>query len=431
MSDELALCGGTRLLPEGFFKKWPPVRPQDRDYVLSVLDRGPGSMDTPHIHALEKEWAEYVGTRYSLVTNSGTAALHMSIAACGLGPGDEVLVPAFTFLATATSVLHHNAIPIFVDVDPETLLIDVPKIEAKITTRTKAIIPVHLNGVAAEMDAIRRIAESHELIVIEDCAQAHGSLYNGTKVGSFGDMAAFSINQWKHLSALDGGLVCTDDVELRDKAEMVRTFGERIHTGSRREYNSYTMGWMYRCTDLVAAFARSQLTRLDEMNAQRIENCRYLDRHLPEFKGIRLQRIPPGSQATYWFYVTWISPEDMGIDVEPARFRVAVQEALAAEGVNAGLWQSRPVPRQRIFLDQVGYGKGCPWDCEHYGGAVRYAEEVYPGAQAICDHTVWIAWGFAPDNGPKELDGIIAAYRKVFDHTDQLVEHAKKVTLDT
>ena len=430
MADELAVNGGRKLLPEGFFRKWPPVRQQDREYVMSVLDRGPGSADTPHIHALEREWAEYVGTRYALVTNSGTAALHMSIAACGIGPGDEVIVPAFTFLATATSVLHHNAIPIFVDVDPYSMLIDVAKIEEKISERTKAIIPVHLNGVAADMDGVREIARRHGLIVIEDCAQAHGSPYKSVKVGNFGDMAAFSINQWKHLSALDGGLLNTNDEELRDKAEMVRTFGERIHAGKQREYNSYTMGWMYRCTDLVAAFARSQLTRLDELNEQRIESCRYLDRHLSEIKGVRLQTIPEGAKAVYWFYVTWISPEDLGIDIAPAKFRVAVQESLAAEGLNAGLWQSRPVPRQRIFLDQIGYGKGCPWNCGHYGGTVRYSEEEYPGAQAVCDHTVWLSWGFAPDNGQKELDGIVAAYRKVFDHMDEVVERARSVKLE-
>lgn len=426
MAEKLALLGGKRILPEGFFKKWPPVTQQDRDYVMSVLDQGPSSADTPHIAALEKEWARYVGTKYALTTNSGTSALHMAVAATGLGPGDEVIVPAFTFLATATAVLHHNAIPVFVDSDPETLQIDVARIEEKISKRTKAIMPVHLNGVAADMDAVLAITKKHNLIVIEDCAQAHGCRYKGKKVGSFGDMAAFSINQWKHLSAADGGLLNTNDEELKDKAEMVRTFGETIHKGKAREYNSYTMGWMYRTTDFVAAFARSQLTRLDEMNAKRIKNCRRLDAALAKIKGIRLQKVTAGSDQMYWFYVTWISPEDLGINLPPAKFRVAVQEALLAEGVNAGLWQTRPVPRQQVFLDQVGYGKGCPWTCRHYKGKVKYRAEKYPGAQAICDHTVWISWGFAPDNGAEQIDGIAAAYKKVFDNLDAVVKHAKK-----
>ena len=429
MAEKLALMGGERLLPDGFFKKWPPVTQQDRDYVMSVLDRGPGSADTPHIMALEKEWAEYVGTKYALVTNSGTAALHMAAAACGLGPGDEVIVPAFTYLATATAVLHHNAIPIFVDSDPETLQIDVSQIEQKISERTKAIILVHLNGVAADMDAVLAIARKHNLIVIEDCAQAHGCTYKGKKVGSFGDMAEFSINQWKHLSAADGGLLVTDDEELKAKAEMVREFGERIHKGTMRQYNSYTMGWMYRTTDFVAAFARSQLTRLDELTAKRIENCERLNQGLSKIKGIRFQKVTEGSSQIYWFHVVFVSPEDFGVDVEAAKFRVALQEALRAEGVNSGLWQTRPVPRQQVFLDQVGYGKGCPWTCGHYKGSVKYAEESYPGAQAICDHTLWISWGFAPDNGPKEIDGIIAAYRKVFDNIDAVADHAKTVNV--
>lgn len=430
MKGKLALNGGNRMLPEGFFLKWPPVREQDRKYVLSVLDRGVSSVDTPHIEALEEEWAAYVGTRYALVTNSGTSALHMSVAACGIGPGDEVIVPAFTFLASASCVLHHNAIPIFVDVDPASMLIDVDKIEEKITERTKAIIPVHLNGVAADMDRIKTISNAHNLIVIEDCAQAHGSRYRGVKVGNFGDMAGFSINQWKHLSAADGGILNTNDEELKEKAEMVRTFGESIHTGKRREYNSYTMGWMYRTTDFVAAFARSKLTELDALNKQRIENCAYLDKELSKIKGIRLQKVPESSEALYFFYMTWVSPEDLGIEVDAALFRIAVQEALTAEGVNAGLWQSRPVPRQRLFLDQVGYGKGCPWDCVHYDSRVRYAEEKYPGAEAICDHTVWITWGFAPDNGNEQLEGIVAAYHKVFENLDEVIEYTQHVSRD-
>ena len=430
MAEKLALSGGKRLLPEGFFKKWPPVNQQDRDYVMSVLDRGPSSADTPHIAALEKEWAEYVGTKYALATNSGTAALHMCVSACGIGPGDEVIVPAFTFLASASCVLHHNAVPIFVDVDPETLLIDTTKIESRITERTRGIIPVHLNGVAADMDPVLAVARKHNLAVIEDAAQAHGSPYKGRKVGSLGDMAGFSINQWKHLSAADGGLLVTSNRELKEKAEMVRQFGEGIHRGKQREYNSYTMGWMYRTTDFVAAFARSQLTRMDEMTAQRIANCEILDRELAAIKGIRLQKIPEGSKATYWFYVTWLSPEALGIDVAPATFRMAVQEALQAEGVQAGLWQTRPVPRQDIFAAQVGYGKGCPWECAHYTGHTRYAEEDYPGAQAVCDHTVWISQGFAPPNGAAEMQGIVAAYHKVFDNLDAVVEHAKSAALD-
>jgi len=427
MAERLALLGGKRLLPDGFFKKWPPVSQQDRDYVMSVLDRGPSSADTPHIQALEKEWAAYCGTRHALVTNSGTAALHMCVAACGIGPGDEVIVPAITFLASASAVLHHNAIPIFVDVDPATMLIDVTQIEAKITERTRGIMPVHLNGVAADMDPVLAIARKHGLVVIEDCAQAHGSPYKGKRVGGFGDMAGFSLNQWKHLSAAEGGLVTTDDDELRAKAEMVRAFGEGIHRGKRREYNSYTMGWMYRSTEFVAAFARSQLTRLDELTAKRIANGERLDRGLSGMRGIRLQSIPEGSRAWYWFYVTWMSPEDLGIDVPPARFRVAVQEALSAEGLHAGLWQTRPVPRQQVFLDQVGYGKGCPWTCGHYRGRVRYAEEAYPGAEAICDHTVWLPSGFAPDNGPEQIDGILAAYRKVFDRIGEVAEYAGRM----
>ena len=244
---------------------------------MAAMDHGIFSNDVPNIEALQKEWADYVGVKHCLATNSGTAALHMSVAAAGIGPGDEVIVPAYTFVATATAVLHHNAIPVFVDVEPETWNIAVARIEAAITPSTKAIMPVHLNGYPADMDRINAIAKKHNLAVIEDACQSHGAQYHGRKTGSLGDLAGFSLNSWKNLPAGDGGLFVTNDDEYVQRAGMVREFGERIFKGERRNYRSYAMGWMYRTTEFVAAFARSQLKRLDEMNDCRIRNANLLN----------------------------------------------------------------------------------------------------------------------------------------------------------
>ena len=171
MSEKLAICGGKKVVPERLKIKWPVITDEDKKAVNEVLDSGilfgPYS---PQVVALQEEFAKYIGTKYCIAMNSGTAALHAAIAAADIGPGDEVITPAFSFLASATCILHHNAIPVFADIDPVTYNIDPKKIEEKITEKTKAIIPVHIHGLPADMDEILAIARKHNLIVIEDAA---------------------------------------------------------------------------------------------------------------------------------------------------------------------------------------------------------------------------------------------------------------------
>ena len=284
MSEKLALIGGSKAVPDSAHMPWPHITEEDRQAVLRALQ--PGGMSSelcPEIKALETEWADYVGAKYCIATNSGTSSLHMAVAATGLGPGDAVIVPAYTFVATATAVLHHNAIPVFVDVEPDTWNLDASKIEAAITPCIKGLLPVHLNGYPADMDEINAIAGKHDLVVIEDACQSHGAEHQGRKTGTLADAAAFSLNTFKNLSGQDGGLFVTNDEEIYKSAKIVQEFGERIYKGKKRQYQSYTMGCMYRMTDLTAAFVRSQLKRLDEMNACRIANALAITEALQEY----------------------------------------------------------------------------------------------------------------------------------------------------
>ncbi|MCK4783915.1 MAG: DegT/DnrJ/EryC1/StrS family aminotransferase [Desulfobacteraceae bacterium] len=426
MAKLLAILGGAKAVPDGVLKRWPPITQADRDALVGVLDSGLSSAETPNIDACQREWAYYVGAKHVLMTNSGTAALHMGVAATGIGPGDEVIVPAFTFLASASCVLHHNAIPVFVDIEYETGNIDVAKVESKITERTRGIIPVHMNGMPCEIDRVGEIARRHNLVVIEDACQAHGATFKGRRVGTFGDVAAFSLNYWKNLTGIEGGFFVTDDDEFAAKAQMVREFGETVHRGQRRAYDSHTMGWMYRSTEFSAAFVRSQLARLDQMNGQRLDNARKLNRELSPIPGVTVTRETDDRQGVYWFYPIWLDPGEAGLDVEPACMRRAVERALWAEGLRAGPWQTVPVPSQTLFREQVGYGKGCPWTCSHYTGDVRYAEERYPEAERFIDHVMWLATGYAPPNTEKEMDIIIAAFHKVFNQLDEVVDYHVK-----
>ena len=189
----------------------------------------------------------------------------MAIAAVGVQPGDEVITPAYSWTSSATCILHHNAVPVFVDIDPATYNMDPAEIEAKITERTRAIVVVHLCGLAADLDAIMAIAERHHLPVVEDCCQAHGAEYGGRKVGTFGAAAAFSLNGQKLLSAGEGGLFVTRDREVWERAAAVQQFGEIRTPDGPRNPDAAGMGWMYRMPELTAAFARAQLGRLPEI----------------------------------------------------------------------------------------------------------------------------------------------------------------------
>jgi len=253
MSKKLAIQGGAATVPAGLEKSsfpteasqgqvcsWPIITEEDITAVTNVLRRGIiWGFHAPEVSALEKEWADYNGVRYCVATNSGTSALHMAVAAGGVEPGDEVITPALSFLASATCILHHNAIPVFVDIDPLTFNIDPEKIKTKITGKTKAVIAVHLHGLCCDMDEINRIAKKHNLAVIEDAAQAHGAAYKGRKAGTLGNMAAFSLQESKNLTCGEGGLFITDDEDIFERATMVGRFGELVKRGIKRTYIIY------------------------------------------------------------------------------------------------------------------------------------------------------------------------------------------------
>src|SRR5690348_3277516 len=187
----LAIRGGPKSVPDGTIKEWPPVEEIDRRMVLASLDQSNHAYG-PNCLEFEKEFAAWNGNRFAVTTNSGTAALHMGVAACGCGAGDEVIVTAYSWSSSATCILHANAIPVFVDIDFDTINMDVSKIEAAITPRTKAIVVVHLHGLAVDMETIGKIARKHKLKVVEDACQAHGAEFRGKKVGAMGDCGAFS-----------------------------------------------------------------------------------------------------------------------------------------------------------------------------------------------------------------------------------------------
>ena len=264
-SKSLTLEGGLPAVPEHMIQHdWERFRkatPEEIAAVVSVLESGHLSIamgsGMPQAEALEEEFAEWVGTDYCLAVSNGTAALHCAVAGAGIGPGDEVIVTALTFVASAMAVLHQNAVPVFVDIDPDTYLMNPNQIEEKINERTKAIMCVHLHGLPCAMEEINRIAQRHNLKVIEDVAQAYGALYQGKKAGSLGDAAGFSMCTTKHLMVGEGGLVTMSSEEVYQRAAMTRLFGENTNMKDRtRPYMSEMVGWNYKLAEPSSALAR-------------------------------------------------------------------------------------------------------------------------------------------------------------------------------
>lgn len=272
----------------------PSLGNEENTAVLAVLASGMIAQG-PETAAFEEEFAAYCGVPHAVATNNGTAALHAALLAAGVGPGDEVVVPAFTFFATASSVSMCGARPVFADVDPATATIDPGDILAKVTEKTKAVIAVHLYGQPCDVGAVREVCDDADLIFIEDAAQAHGATYQGKKTGSLGDLACFSFYATKNMATGEGGMVTTASDEYDERLRRV------INHGQSEKYLHTELGYNYRMTDINAAIGRVQLAKLDGFNRRRQENAAYYNSHITA-PGLVLPTVVPGRTHVWHQY---------------------------------------------------------------------------------------------------------------------------------
>jgi perosamine synthetase len=417
-APRLAIHGGDPAVPPGTIQRWPPIDDIDRQMVLASLE-GETHTFGPNCTAFQQEFAAWNGNRYALTTNSGTAALHMGVAACACGAGDQIIVPAYSWSSSATCVLQHNCIPVFVDIDFDTMNIDVDQIEAAITPLTRAIIVVHLHGLPVAMDKVAALAQKHGVRVIEDACQAHGARYRGAKVGNWGDCAAFSLNQNKSLCSGEGGMFVTDDPQILETAQTLWSFGETRTPLQSRDYHAYAMGWMYRNNDLTAAFGRAQLTKLDGYLERQKANALRLAGGLEGVPGLILPQVPPDCEHNWYNYVLRFDVEALGHERDARSFRDKIVAALNAEGVPNGTWQKFILPAMTVFQAKNGYGKGCPWQCPHTL-PVDYDLQRYPAAQRHCDTHTCISMALRAPNGSDQVDRMVEAIRKVMGNLDQI-----------
>ena len=295
------------------------------------------------VEAFEREFADYLGAKHGIAVTNGTAALDIALKAIEIGPGDEVITTPFTFIASANSILFQGAKPVFADIDPKTYNLDPNEVLEKITDKTKAIVVVHLYGQPADMKAFKEIAEDYKLYLIEDCAQAHGAEFEGQKVGTFGDIAAFSFYPTKNMTTGEGGMIITNDEELARRAELIRNHGQAD------KYFHVELGYNLRMTNIAAAIGRAQLKKLDEWNKKRIENARLLTGGISKINGLTPPYTDPRVKHVFHQYV-------IRVEEEFPLSREDLMAKLREKGIGSAVHYPMPVHHQP-FYQKLGYPK--------------------------------------------------------------------------
>ena len=345
LTDKLALNGGEPAAPE----KLPIAKPiftEEAINEVSEVIRSGYLRQGPKTKQFEEEFAEFVGSKYAYANSNGTAALHLAYLSL-LEPGDEVIVPAFTFIATAATVHYTGCIPVFADVDPDTYMIDPEDVKEKITPKTKAIVPVHLFGNAADLNALAQIAHEHNLHLISDSAQAHGTKYAGRDIGSLGTLNCYSFYPSKTMSTGEGGMVTTNNKELYDKGCLLRAHGDDAR------YHHVALGLNYRITDMASTLGLHQLRELPSWLNRRKRTGEYLYDKLSEIEGLNPQDTTTNAEHSYSYFTLTMDPEHYNCN------RDQFIQALEEENISAAVHYPIPLTEQPAIRQRYN-PPGCP-----------------------------------------------------------------------
>ena len=416
--SELALFGGNKTKKRPF-PLWPQYDDRERRVLEEVLEsrvwwRTPGTKTLE----FERAFAEYHGARHGIAVTNGTAALEVTMAALGIGPGDEVIVPDFTFIATASAVLFANALPVLVDVDPETYCLDPGLAEAAITPRTKAIIAVHMGGHPADLNALQEIARKREIHLIEDAAHAHGSEWRGKKIGTFGKAATFSFQSSKLMTAGEGGIIISNDDEFERQARSVHDCGRMP---GEWFYSHFIYGSNYRLSEWQGAILGAQLERLEEQTLHRHRNGRLLDKLFAEIPGINPQKCDPrctrNGQYAYIFHAD--AKHFAGISTEN------FIAALNAEGIPT---QASYPPLHELHCFRGGEYRKCLSGTQATEKH-DFLQAQFPNTQRAAWETVWIPQ-FALLGDERDMHEIAEAIRKIQRNAAEVAANASQVTAE-
>ncbi|MCC6588217.1 MAG: DegT/DnrJ/EryC1/StrS family aminotransferase [Bryobacterales bacterium] len=412
--SKLALFGGEPVRRKPFVS-WPVFDGREEQLAMEVLRSGQwwrytmgeavdaSARDTAappsKVAEFQQKFAAAQGCKYGIACVNGTAALEVALRAMGVGSGDEVVVPPYTFIATASAPMLIGATPVFCDIDIETFNLDPQRLEAAITPRTKVIVPVHFAGLPADMDSIIRVAARHGIPVLEDAAHSHGGHWNGRPMGSIGIAGTFSFQASKNMTAGEGGMITTNDAELAGICESLVWVGRKV---GRPWYEHHRLGWNYRLTEFQAAVLLAQLERLESQTRLRAVNAEYLTAKLAGIPGIVPVRTPQYGTGRAWhvFMLRFIEAE-FGIDRE--RFL----KALTAEGVPCSSGYAHPLYRNPLFAEP--------------GLALDYTRfaDLCPSSERACHEAVWLEHRLLLGEH-SDMDDIAGAMRKIYENRKEL-----------
>lgn len=420
--EKLAILGGEPVRKKPYYST-AVIGDEERERVASVLESGKLSgfianaseafYGGEQVREFEKLASEYFKVPHVVTVNSATAGLHAALGACGIGPGDEVIVPPYTMAATATAVVMNQAVPVFADIETETFGLDPASVEKNITPRTKAILVVHLFGHCAKISEIQAIAKKHKLFLLEDCAQSPGARHNGKLAGTFGDVGIFSLNQHKTITCGEGGFCILNDARLARRVQLIRNHGEAIVNAMGVSEIDNMIGFNYRMTELEAAVAIGQFRRLDSLNDHRIMLADYLSEKLKQFNFLSLPKHSEKYGHVYFVYPKRYDAQKAGLP------RKVFVDALLKEGIPMGAGYVRPLYWEPMFAQKIAYGKkGWPFT---NSPEVSYAKGLCPNVEkmhteelistAICRHP----------HTKADMDDFIQAVEKIMRNKDALL----------
>lgn len=427
---KLAINGGNKVRND-LFPAYKVIGEEEEKAVIDVMRSGVlsrylGCWDDDfyggtQVRSLEEEWAAYFGVKHAVAVNSATSALYCAVGAIGVNPSDEVIVSPYTMCASATAPLIYNAIPVFADIEDEFFCLDPESIEDRITDKTKAIIVVNIFGQPHNVEMIRRIADKHGLMVIEDNAQGPGALYNDRFAGTFGDIGVFSLNYHKHIHCGEGGIAVTNNDELAERLRLIRNHAEAV-VGDKGYTNLTNMiGFNLRMTEIEASIAREQLKKLKRLVDTRIDNVQYLKGKFEQLPCVKVPGVRDNCKHVYYvFPLIYLNNNTLRRErfVEAVCAELMPTELQEKEGVGVSCGYVKPLYLQPIFQERIAYGEhGYPFT----DSSIEYSKNSCPICEKhhfedLITHDI-----MRPGMSRKDLDDVYDAFEKVYENIDELM----------
>ncbi len=422
--EKLALLGGPKVINK-IFDRYNPIGQEEVLAAKNVVESGvlskflgcwdPDFFGGAKVQEFERQCETYFGVKHAITVNSWTSGLIAAVGAVGIEPGDEVIVSPWTMCASATAILHWNAIPVFADIESKTFCLDPKSVEANITPYTKAIMTVDIFGHSSNMDELNTIAKKYNLKIITDTAQAPGALYKGRYAGTLSDVGGYSLNYHKHIHTGEGGILVTNDDEIADRLRLIRNHAEAVVADMGVTNLSNMVGYNFRLGEIECAIGIEQLKKLDKLVASRRKTAESLTAGLKDLRGLQLPEVMPDCTHSYYVYSMVLDINTLGVS------RQRICEALEAEGVVGLAGGYTNVHLLPMYQKKIAYGSnGFPWTSDICHREVSYEKGICPVAEELHDSTYLAMAMCMHQLSSDDVNLIIQAFRKVWAQMESL-----------